>query len=452
MASPTESPLAPFNASFPGDDMGRYFYEPGIETASREEIHAWQERRILELVPYVWERSGFYREHWGGACVQPSDIRSLNDFFAKIPTFSKADLRGYRERTGDPFAGILCVDRAELSSITSTSGTTSLPEFLPEIWDAAPPLPMTSTRALWQLGLRPGDRVLVAPGAFRGFWDDYYRLLGLVPVYIDTWIGEGERVLNAVNRHQVAYLQLFMPIVMEFEALEAKYDIRDMLSSLKGASFAGQPLSATLARKVRDEWGVHLVTWTSAGDTGGAWEGNERDGYFLQEDTVLAEIVDPVTGVPVGERETGELIATDLDNDAAPYIRFRSEDLVRVSREPAISGCTHTRIWVMGRAGDQIRIGGKTFVLSDIWAPIESLPECADAIFQIVKYADEMGALRIRIGYAPERTADIDELHSRAVLTLKNALDVEVEAELMAVDELMKHSTSVAKFLRVVKE
>ncbi|BBZ70557.1 phenylacetate--CoA ligase family protein [Mycobacterium paraseoulense] len=312
-------------------------------------------------------------------------------------------------------------------------------------------MPISSAKALWEMGLRPGDRALVAAGSFRGYWDQYYHLLGITPVYIDGWIGEGERILNAIKRHQVHYFQMIMSTLMEFEALEAKYDIRDMLSSLKGAAFAGQPMSATLARKVREEWGVKLFIWTSAGDTGAAWQDIECDGYFLQEDTILSEVVDPVTGGPVCDGEAGELVATDLDNNAAPYVRFRSEDLVRVTRQPADSGRTHTRIWVLGRAGDEIRIGGKSFVVNDIWGLVESLPECGDALFQIIKYAPEMDELRIRIGYTPEKTADLAELQSRATVILEEELGVKSVVELMTVDAILKTSSSVAKFPRTVK-
>jgi phenylacetate-coenzyme A ligase PaaK-like adenylate-forming protein len=451
VASQVESATASASAGSPTESTDRYFYEPEIETASRDEIRAWQERRVLELIPYLWERSGFYRELWSKAGVTPDDITSLDDFYAKIPTFCKADLQAYRGRTGDPFAGVLCVEPHELTSITSTSGTTSLPEFLPELWDVAWPMPITSARALWEMGLRSGDRALVPAGSFRGYWDDYARLLGITPVYIDCWMGEGERILNAIKRHQVHYFQMFMPTLMEFEALEAKYDIRDMLSSLKGAAFAGQPMSATLARKVREDWGVNLFIWTSAGDTGAAWQGIERDGYFLQEDTILPEVIDPVTGKPVPEGEVGELIATDLDNNAAPYIRFRAEDLVRFTRQPAASGRTHTRMWVIGRAGDEIRIAGKSLVLNDIWGPVESMPECGDALFQIVKYASEMDELRIRIGYTPEKTADVEELGSRAIALLEEKLGVKSVVELMTVEDILKTSSSVAKFPRTVK-
>ncbi|EHB50332.1 phenylacetate-CoA ligase [Mycolicibacterium rhodesiae JS60] len=432
-------------------DVDRRFFEPAIETAARAEITSWQERRILELVPYVWDRSPFYRELWSAADVDPSDIRSLDDFTAKIPTFSKSDLRAYRERTGDPFAGLLCVEPVELTSITSTSGTTSLPEPLPEVWDIAPPLPMMTARALWEIGLRPGDRVLIPSGTFRNYWDGLFRTLGLVPVFTDSWIGQGEQILRSIKRHNIAYLQLFLPTVMEFEALEAKYDIGDMLSSLKGAAFAGQPLGAALAHKVRDDWGVNLFTYTSAGDTGLAWESSDHDGYHLQEDTMFPEFLDPLTDAPVADGEVGELVATDLDNPAAPYIRFRSEDLVRVSRAPAPCGRTHARMWVLGRVGDEIRVAGKALVLADIWRHVEELPECSDALFQVVKHAVEMESLRIRIGYAPDRTVDIEDLHKRVTIQLENGLGVTVDAELLTVEKILESSTSVAKFPRTVK-
>lgn len=432
-------------------DYERRFLEPEIQTASREEIAALQERRILELVPYVWERSAFYRELWSGAGVKPEDIRSLDDFTRKIPTFCKDDVKAYRTRTGDPFGGLLCVDVSELTSITSTSGTTGMPELIPEIWSVAPPLPTHYARNLWEIGLRPGDKVLMPAGSFRNYFDDFLHMMGLIPVYIDCWIGQGERVLQAIERYRVHFVQLFLPMVLEFEKLEGKYDVKAMLSSLKGAAFAGMPLGKTLTEKVRDQWGVNLYTYTSAGDTGTAWEGREHDGYHLWEDTVLAETLDTITGAPVGDREIGELVATDLDNWAAPYIRFRSGDIVRVTREPAASGCTHARMWVLGRTGDEMLVAGQPVMLSEVWQLVESIPELGDGIFQVVRYAETMDRLRLRAGYPPDRTDDLEELHQRTTTVLQEGLGAPVDVELQPIDDLLATASSVAKFSRVVK-
>ena len=432
-------------------DYDRRFLEPEIETASREQITALQEKRILELVPYVWERSAFYRELWSGAGVTPDDIRSLHDFTTKIPTFCKDDIKAYRDRTGDPFGGLLCVDISELTSITSTSGTTGMPELIPEIWTVAPPLPTHYARNLWEIGLRPGDKVLMPPGSFRNYFDDFLHMLGLIPVYLDCWLGQGEQVLRAIERYQIAFVQLFLPLVLEFEKLEEHYDMRSMLSSLKGAAFAGMPLGKVLTEKVRDKWGVNLYTYTSAGDTGTAWEGRDHDGYTLWEDTVLAETLDTVTGAPVGDREAGELVATDLDNWAAPYIRFRSGDMVRITREPAPSGNTHARMWVLGRSGDEMMVGGKPMMVAEIWQLVEEVPELGDGIFQVVRYADAMDRLRLRAGYPPDRTGDLDELRQRATGVLEEGLGVGVDVELRPIDDLLATASSVAKFARVVK-
>lgn len=435
----------------PEADDERRFLEPDIETASRAEITALQEKRILELVPYVWERSRFYRELWSAAGVRPEDIRSLDDFTRKLPTFCKDDIKEFRARTGDPFGGLLCVDISELTSITSTSGTTGMPELIPEIWTVAPPLPTHYARNFWEIGLRPGDKVLMPSGSFRNYFDDFLHLMGLIPVYIDGWIGQGEQVLRAIQRYRVDFVQLFLPTVLEFEKLEDRYDIAAMLSSLKGAAFAGMPLGKMLTEKVRDQWGVNLYTYTSAGDTGTAWEGREHDGYHLWEDTVLAETLDTITGAPVGDREIGELVATDLDNRAAPYVRFRSGDIVRITREPAPSGRTHARMWVLGRSGEEMLVAGKPVMLSEVWQLVESIPELGDGIFQVVRYAEAMDRLQVRAGYPPDRTGDLEELQRRATAVLEAGLGVPVDVEPCPIDDLLATASSVAKFARVVK-
>jgi len=429
----------------------RRFLEPQIETATRAEIAALQQQRVLDLVQYAWSNSPFYREHWSKAGVSPKDIASTEDFLARIPTMTKSNIQAYRDRTGDPYGGLLCVDPSALTSITSTSGTTSLPEPIPEIWTTAPPLPTISARDLWEIGVRPGDRVIVQTGTLRNYFDDYFHMLGVVPIFIDTWVGEGERVLQAIQRYQVSYVQFLLPMVLEFERLAERYDMRAMLSSLKGAAFAGQPLGGVLTDKIRNDWGVDLYTYTSAGDTGTAWEGREHDGYYLWEDTVLAEFHDPVTGEPAADGEVGELVATDLDNRASPYIRFHSGDLVRHTRQPGPHGRTHTRIWVAGRKGDETVVAGKAILVSDVWAAVEAIPELSDGIFQIVRAAEQMHRLRVRAGYAPDRTTDKADLLARSTAALQQRLGVLVDIELCTADSLLAKSTSVSKFNRVVK-
>jgi phenylacetate-coenzyme A ligase PaaK-like adenylate-forming protein len=428
------------------------FLEPEIETAPRDGLEALQEARILELVQYVWENSPFYRDLWSRAGVHPSDIMSLRDFTAKIPTFDKADTQAFRDRTGDPFGGLLCVPLEGLSSCTATSGTTADPELIAESWDVVPPLPMVTARDLWELGLRPGDRVLIPAGSFRNFWDEFFGLMGLVPVFVDSWIGQGESVLKAIEKYRPAYMQLHLQAILEFERLEAGYDLRALFSSMKGVAFAGQPMGEVLARKVREEWGLEVFKYTSAGDTGTAWEHKEHDGYTLWEDTLFAECLEPDSNTAIPDGEVGELVATDIDNLAGPLIRYRSGDLIRLTKEPAPSGRTHARMWVVGRKGEETVVAGRAIVVSEVWAAVEELPELSDGMFQIIRRSPKMERLLLRVGYAPQRTADVDELESRLAAHLMGRLEVPCDLELVPVDELLKRTSSVAKFPRVVKK
>ncbi|MBY8862881.1 phenylacetate--CoA ligase family protein [Nocardia sp. CA2R105] len=422
-----------------------------METMPREQLLATQEKRVLELVPAAYENSPFYRELWSAAGVDPARIRSLDDFLEMIPTFSKDDVRAYRDRTGDPFGGLLQVPTDRLTSIMSTSGTTGTPELLPEIWDTAPPLPTCAARDIWEIGVRPGDRVLVPPGSFRGFFDTFFHQMGLVPIYLDSWLGRGAEVIAAMRRYRPTYVQLLMPTVLEFERLAGTHDLREAFSSLKGAAFAGQPLGAALAAKVQDEWGIELFTYTSAGDTGTAWECREHDGYHLWEDLVLAETLEPDSRRSVASGELGELVATDLDNRAAPLIRYRSGDLVRLDQGTCGCGRTHARQWIAGRLGDETIVRGRPVVVGEVWKAVESLEETHDGMFQIIRESRVVDRLRLRVGYVPADGLDLDGLGLRLRAAVAAQVGIEADIELVPVDDLVARSSSVAKFPRVVK-
>ncbi|WP_213935058.1 phenylacetate--CoA ligase family protein [Rhodococcus sp. B50] len=434
------------------DAVDEHFLEPDVELLSRAEIEAEQERRVLDLVEYAWANSGFYRDFWGATGVTPADITSIADFCEKIPLMTKDDIRAYRDRTGDSFGGLLCVPSGELTSVVTSSGTSGEPELMAEVWDEIPPIPAVCLRDMWQWGLRPGDRVIAAAGTFKNYWDTLYSAMGVVPVYVDSWIGNGERLLQTIHKYKVSYVQLVMPLVRELESLESTYDMREMLSSLKFAAFAGQPMGDALRRKVTEDWGVRIAMYTSAGDCGLAWEGTDLDGMYLWEDTILPEVIDPVSLRAVDDNEIGELVCTDFDNRVAPYIRFRSGDLVRRTRATSALGRNHSRMWVIGRMGDQLVVAGKPVVVAEIWRMLEVFPETSDALFQIVKHSTTMDRLRIRVGYAPEVTGDPIELETRIVERLESSLGVGVDLYLMTTDEIFTYCSSVAKFPRVAKK
>ena len=429
---------------------GERYLEPEVETMPRERIRAAQQERVLALVDHAYRRSAFYRDLWDAHGVHPRDIRDLADFTERIPFVDKVMLRDYRARTGDPFAGLLCVPATDLVSVTSSSGTTGDPELFAEVWESSPPLVTHQLRDLWELGLRPGDRVLTPPMTFRNLMDYGYQSLGAVVVNVDCWFGKMADVLEVVREHRPAYLQFMYPQLVELEHLARHHDLREIFSSLKGAGCAGQPISRRMRAQVADEWGIRLFEYTSAADTGTAWECRENDGFHLWEDTVFPECVDVTSGAAVPEGELGELVATDLDNPTAPLIRYRSGDLVRYSGARCGCGRTHGRMWVAGRRGDETVVGGRSVALRDVWQAVEDQPETAGGVFQVVRAQREVDELRVRVGYDPELTVDSADLAGRLAKAIEERTGVVPALELSTEAEIMSTSRSVAKLARVV--
>ena len=71
--------------------MTRY-YQPEIETASPEQIRAWQDERLVKQVQHVWDNVPYYRKKMEEKGVTPADVRGVDDLH-KLPFLSKDDLR-----------------------------------------------------------------------------------------------------------------------------------------------------------------------------------------------------------------------------------------------------------------------------------------------------------------------------------------------------------------------
>lgn len=96
--------------------MGNYF-QPEIERASRDQIRAWQDERLVKQVRHVYQNVPYYRNLMDKKGVAPEDIRSVDDLH-KLPFLTKDDLR-----EAYPY-GLLAVPRSQVVRIQSTSGTT----------------------------------------------------------------------------------------------------------------------------------------------------------------------------------------------------------------------------------------------------------------------------------------------------------------------------------------
>lgn len=384
-------------------DDDRYF-DREAECRPRSEILADQEARLVELVAYAHEHAPLYQKVWSDAGVHPRDIRSLDDFRERVPFISKDTIRWFRDTYRDPFGGLLCLDPSELTAINSTSGTTGDPTLVPEYWAGGrgPGL----ARDFWMTGVRPGDHMVIPMFTFRGPIYNAAHGVGAVPIVADHSVAELPRLCDLIRQYRpTGWYTISGPLLFGFAELEAEtgIDLVDVFSSFRGAIFAGEPLGVR-ARANVERWGLELFEHSSAGDVGAAFECDRHDGMHVWEDVGFYECIDPAATDPASAAEVadaaiGELVASNLDNRVMPLLRYRSDDLDRLSRERCACGRTHARLWTLGRKGDEVVVDGRSVLPRDVWEGVEAVDECAAGLFQIVRTSREVERLRLRVGH-----------------------------------------------------
>ena len=73
------------------------YYQKEIETASREQLRAWQDERLVKTLNHVWNNNEYYRSKMKAQGVEPGDVKSCEDLW-KLPFITKDDLRSFRRR------------------------------------------------------------------------------------------------------------------------------------------------------------------------------------------------------------------------------------------------------------------------------------------------------------------------------------------------------------------
>ena len=93
------------------------YYQEKIECASREQILAWQNERLVKQVKNVYDNVPYYRKKMQENGLTPDDIKSVDDLH-KLPFLTKDDLRD-----AYPY-DLMARPVSDCVRIQSTSGTT----------------------------------------------------------------------------------------------------------------------------------------------------------------------------------------------------------------------------------------------------------------------------------------------------------------------------------------
>ena len=449
----TLTPGEPAGSESKRPQLRTEMWEPEIETLSRDEIHALQSQRLERQVHYVYANARFFRELWDAAGVHPRDIRSVDDLW-KLPAFDKDALRADRDRTGDPFAGTLCVPASQLTFVTHSTGTSGKPNLFGVTKDELEELGHLFSRALYTIGVRPGYQgVFVGGIRWHGFviaWDKALEQMGVTKYYLGN--GPQDIVIQTLEMAPDV-VDLDVPFVYQPEA-ELEYirrtgiDPKQIYPDLK-LLWSAVDASPMRRKILLDTWGVPLKNQYGSGDQ--FWMTGEcpHDERYTHapEDYFIFEVLDPLTGEPVPPGGTGVLHITNLWMRSFPYIRYSMEDMVTYEVEPCSCGRTSLRLSIRGRFAWSVRVGEDYIFSQEVENVLWAQPNLAGANYQLVRKSEQpQDKLIVRVH--PNELPHTDELKAQLETALKTEFGVPSEVIFVGAGEI---GTKGVKMQRVIE-
>lgn len=313
----------------------------------------------------MFDRSRFYREKLSAAGFDSK--RSLGELadISQLPLTEKEEIRATCTAL-NPIGAHLCADPGEIVRIYSTSGTTGTPSYIPLTANDLENWITGSSRSYGASGIAAGQRIVTTYNAgpfVAGAALAAFERLGLSHIPVGT--GNTERLMRVIELLRPEAIVLtpsYAAYALEW-AEERGLDLPG--SSVRRVLVAGEPGAGEPGFRawLQAAWNARVTEAMGVGDVGPSLFGEceEQNGMHLgARGLVHAELIDPETGAAIEMEEgvTGELVLTHLRHRAAPLLRFRTRDHVRVWTNPCKCGRTGPRLRCIGRTDDMLIVRG----------------------------------------------------------------------------------------------
>ena len=428
--------------------MERY-YQPEIETASPEQIKAWQDERLVKQVKHVWDNVPFYRAKMEAKGITPDDIKGTEDLH-KLPFVTKDDLRE------DYPYGLLAKPLEECVRIHSTSGTTGkrvmayYTQHDIDLWDDC------CARALVAVGATKEDvcHVAYGYGLFTGGagLNGGSHKVGCLTIPISS--GNTER--------QIMFMQDLKSTILCCTPSYAAYlgeSMKEMGLTpdqipLKAGIFGAEAWSEEMRRDIEKTLGIKaydIYGLTELSGPGVSFECSAQTGMHINEDHFIAEIIDPETLEVLPEGSKGELVFTAITKEAFPILRYRTKDICVLKREKCSCGRTFIKMCKpMGRSDDMLIIRGVNVFPSQIETVLLNKGYAAN--YQIiVDRVNNTDTLDVHVEMTPEMFTDnmgeIDKRQKEIVDGLRSMLGISAKVTLVAPKSIVR---SEGKAVRII--
>lgn len=411
------------------------YYQPELETMSREELEKLQLNRLKDLVKRVYEKIPFYKESFDAAGVKPEDIRSLDDI-TKLPFTIKQDLRD-----AYPFK-MFAVPQSEVVRIHCSSGTTGTATVVGytkhdlEVWGDC------FARFLYAADCDKNATIQIAYGygLFTGGLGAHTggETAGCTVLPMST--GNTKRQVRLMHDFNVDCLCCTPSYALNIAdvAYEEGFNPADDFK-IHSAILGAEPCSEGMRKEIERKLGVRVHDIYGLSEVMGpgvACECEKQNGLHVCEDHFIIEVVEPKTLQPVPDGEWGEVVFTTLSKDCSPLIRYRTRDISRILEGECECGRTFRRMdRIAGRTDDMLIIRGVNVFPSQIEEEIVSFPEIAAQYQLILTTKGTLDHVQLQVETVPEFPFDevrrLEQLKKDLQKALKDNLQVAVEVKIV---------------------
>ena len=170
--------------------------------------------------------------------------------------------------------------------------------------------------------------------------------------------------------------------------------------ALRAGVFGAEPWTEELRAEIEQALGLRALDIYGLSEIVGPGVSSEcveaRDGAHVNEDHFLVEVVDPSSGEPLADGQTGELVFTTLTKEALPLLRYRTGDLASVTREQCSCGRTFARMSrIRGRVDDMLVVRGVNVFPSEVERVLVRRPELAPHYRLVLERPDRLDELTV---------------------------------------------------------